>query len=213
MYVTLKVPDINEYPNGFPNFWLNWYFTGSISSNFQINALVITFIRLIEAAFVEYRLGKSKLTEFWKPNLSLNLSAMHRSISHFESCLSDMHRAIKCFTRLRRHKDLPEGLRLSLNDEKPRFVAEQISSKIAEIRHGIHHLEELVMKGKLQEGQFFTLQPDGPENPHPTELNQTIKTIDRLVIAQSELQFSSLATWLTEMGGYAEKIAAYEAPH
>jgi hypothetical protein len=212
MYVSIEAPEINEYPNGFSQYWLKVLFIGSVSFNFQINALATTYVRLVEAALVEYHLGQSKLKEFWGTHTSLNLAAMHRAVSHFESCLSDMHRAINCFTRLRRHKDLPEGLRLALNEEKPRFVADQISDQLRDIRNEIHHLEELVMDGRLQEGQAIALKPDGPETPHPTESNQTVKTIDRLVIAQRELQFSSIATWLTEMGRFADKIAAYQAP-
>ena len=212
MYVSIEVPEIDEYPNGFPLHWLKVWFIGSVSSSFQINALATTYIRLVEAALVEYRLGQSKLKEYWGTHTSLNIRAIDRAISHFESCLSDMHRAINCFTRLRRHKELPEGLRLALNEEKPRFVADQISDQLRAIRNEIHHLEDLVMDGRLQEGQAFALMPDGPETPHPTEPNQTVKTIDRLVIAQRELQFSHLATWLTEMGRFAEKIVAYEIP-
>ena len=55
------------------------------------------------------------------------------------------------------------------------------------------------------------LKSDGPETPHTTELNQTIKTIDRLVLGQRELLFSSLSTWLTEMGSFAEKITEFDA--
>jgi len=212
MYVSIEVPEIDEYPNGFPRYRLKGLFIGPVSSSFQINALSTTYIRLVEAALVEYRLGQSKLKEFWGTHTSLNIRAIDRAISHFESCLSDMHRAINCFTRLRRHKELPEGLRLALNEEKPRFVADQISDQLRAIRNEIHHLEDLVMDGRLQEGQAFALMPDGPETPHPTEPNQTVKTIDRLVIAQRELQFSHLATWLTEMGRFAEKIVAYEIP-
>lgn len=212
MYVSIEVPEIADYPNGFPQHWLKVLFIGSLSFNFQINALASTYVRLVEAALVEYRIGQSKLKEFWGTHTSLNLTAMYRSISHFESCLSDMHRAICCFTRLRHHKDLPQGLCLALNEEKPRFIAHQISDQLRKIRNEIHHLEELVMDGRLQEGKPFALKPDGPETTHPTEPNQTVKTIDRLVIAKRELKFSDLAAWLIEMGRFAEKIAAYEAP-
>jgi len=210
MYVSIEAPEINEFPNGFPLYWLKGFSHHPVSFNFQINSLATTYVRLIEAALVEYRLGLSKLKEFWEIHTSLNLSAVHQSVSHFESCLSDMHRAINCFTRLRRHKDLPEDLRSVLNEEKPRFIASHIADQLRDIRNDIHHLEELVMNGPLQEGQFITLVADGPETPHPTEPNQTIKVIDRLVIAQRELKFSSLAAWLTEMGHFAEKIAIYE---
>ena len=212
MYVSIKIPDIKEYPEGFPNYWLNFLFGRSISTNYQVTALASTYVRLVEAALAEYRLAMPKLDEFWNTHTSLNLGAMHRAISHFESCLSDMHRAINCFTRLRRHKDLPKSLQLKLNEQRPRFVADQISDQIREMRNAIHHLEEQVMNGTIQVGEPIALKPDGPERPHASEANQTVKTIDRLVIGQSELLFTDVAAWLSEMGRFADKIGTYEAP-
>ena len=63
------------------------------------------------------------------------------------------------------------------------------------------------MDGRISEGQPFGLKPDGSEVAHPTEPNQTIKTIDRLVIGEREVRFSELADWLTEMFAFAKKIA------
>lgn len=208
MHVSIDIPDINEYPEGFPQYWLKAIFISPVSSSFQINALTSTYVRLVEAALVEYRLGHLKLKEFWDTHTSLNLGAMHRSVSHFESCLSDMYRAINCFSRLRRHKELGE-LSQILNEERPRFIANDISDQLRAIRNEIHHLEELIMDGRLTEGSPIALKADGPETQHPTEANQTVKTIDRLVIAQRELLFSDLAIWLMEMGRFAEKLATY----
>ena len=208
MQLSIEVPEINEYPEGFPQYWLNILFKGSVSSSFQIIALASTYVRLVEAALVEYRMGHLKLKEFWSSHTSINLGAINRSVSHFESCLSDMYRAINCYTRLRRHKELRE-LSQALNEERPRFIADNISDQLRAIRNEIHHLEELVTDGRLTEGSPFALKPDGPETSHPTEANQTVKTIDRLVIAQRELLFADLASWLREMGRFAEKLSAY----
>jgi len=208
MYVSIEVPDISEYQQGFPKYWLKFLFIGTVSQNYQVNALVGTYVRLVEAALVEYRLGASMLRQFWGTHTSLNLGAMHRSMLHFESCLSDMNRAINCYRRLRRHKE-QNPLYLALNNEKPSFATDPVANKIRLMRNEIHHLDELVMNGRIQEGQPFAIKPDGPETPHPTEANQTTKSIDRLVIGQHELPFSSLATWLTEMGRFAEKIADF----
>ena len=212
MYIFFDVPDISEYQNGFPGYWLQILFISSVSENFQINALTTTYVRLVEAALVEYRLGQARLKEYWNTHTSINLSSMHRAASHFESCISDMHRAILCFRPLRRHKDLPDSLRQVLNAEKPRFIADHVSDQLREFRNAIHHLDQRVMKGLLQQGQPIALKPDGPEVPHPTEPNQTNKTIDRLVIAELELKFADLAAWLTEMGRFAEKFADYQGP-
>jgi hypothetical protein len=77
------------------------------------------------------------------------------------------------------------------------------------MRNEIHHLEQMVMEERISEGQPFALRADGPEVAHPTEPNQTIKTIDRLVIGQREVRFSELADWLTEMLRFAKIITDY----
>ncbi len=66
------------------------------------------------------------------------------------------------------------------------------------------------MDGRIQQGQPIAVKPDGPEVPHPTEKNQTVKSIDRLVIGQLEVKFSDIAIWLKEMGLFAEKISTYQ---
>src|SRR5947209_379277 len=104
MYVTIEVPEIQEYPQGFPQFWLKSIFIRSVSSNYQVHALASTYVRLVESALVEYKLGAEKVHEFWETHTSINLGAAHRAASHFESCLSDMYRATNCFRRLRRHR-------------------------------------------------------------------------------------------------------------
>lgn len=211
MYVEIEIPEIKDYPQGFPGYWVKTLFIASVSNSYQVNALASTYIRLVEAALVEYRMAQPRLQEFWDEHHSLKLSAMHRAISHFETCLTDMHRAIACFIRLRRHRKLPDGLKASLNLEKPGFIADRVFDRLREIRHAIHHLEERVVKGEIEEGEAFVLSPDGPETPHATEPNQTVKRIDRLKIGSSEILFTELAGWLLELGRFAEKIAAQEA--
>ncbi len=101
MYVEFDIPEINEYPEGFPEYWLKILFIKSPSERYQINALTSTYVRLVEAALVEYRLGVTKLKEFWQTHDSFNLGAMHRAISHFETCISNMDRATNCWYRPR----------------------------------------------------------------------------------------------------------------
>jgi hypothetical protein len=208
MYVSIDAPEIAEHPQGFPQYWLKSFFIQRVSTNYQIQALASTYVRLVEAALVEYRLGAEKLREFWGTHSHFNLGAAHRSVAHFESCLSDMYRATNCYRRLRRHKD-QDPLCLALNEEKPSFATNAVARLFFDMRHEIHHLEELVVDGRLEEGQPFALKPDGLETPHPTEANQTIKTVDRLIIGEREVKFAELAAWLREMGRFAEKIAEF----
>ncbi|AXS80632.1 hypothetical protein HYN24_11735 [Dechloromonas sp. HYN0024] len=75
------------------------------------------------------------------------------------------------------------------------------------MRNEIHHLEDSVLDGLITQGQNFALRPDGPEVPHPTEENQTVKTIDRLIIGPHEILFRELRQWLQEMTDAVSKIA------
>jgi len=210
MYMSIEIPEIDDYPKGFPAFWLKTLFVGTVSQNYQVNALASTYVRLVEAALIEYGLGSSKLREFWDTHDSFNLGAMHRCISHFESCLSDMQRAINCYRRLRRNRN-QDPLSVALNTEKAGFVTDAVADQVRNMRNEIHHLDENLIEGRLQQGQWIALRLDGPERPHPTEAQQTIKSIDRLAIAGRELLFSDLSTWLTEMAHVADKIANFDA--
>ncbi len=194
--------------SGFPQYWLKTLFIQSPSNRYQINALSSTYIRLVEAALVEYHAGAIKLKEFWSTHSSLNLGAMHRSISHFETCISNMYRATNCLRRLRRDRQR-DPISRALGVEKVNFISDSVTNRFRNIRNEIHHLEEMVMDGRISEGQWFTLNPNGPEVPHPTEPNQTIKTIDRLVIGDREIKFNELATWLMEMANVAVRITEF----
>lgn len=208
MYVHIEAPEIVEYESGFPQYWLKSIFIQRVSTHYQVNALASTYVRLVEAAITEYNLGIVRLREFWNTHTSFNLGAMHRSMSHFESCLSNMYRATNCYRKLRRNRD-QDPLSVALNIDKPSFATDPIADRFRLMRHEIHHLEELVIDGRLQEGQPFALKSDGRETPHPTEAHQTIKTIDRLVIGEREIHFFELAIWLREMASVAEKIAEF----
>ena len=208
MYVEIDLPDV-PIPDAFANYWLNYFFTGSPSTNFQINALANTYMRLVEAAIVEYRMGAVALRESWSNHASLGIKEAYRSIAHFECCLSDMHRAINAYRRLRGHKAL-DPLSAFLAHERPDFSTDRIADQLRLMRNGIHHLDEMIVKGQVTEGQPIALKPDGLVSQHPTEHGQTVKTIDRLVIGKERVSFRGIAAWLGEMSAAAEKISKFE---
>ena len=154
-------------------------------------------------------MASAALREFWANHNSLGLPMMHRFISHFETCVSDVHRAIDAYRRLRNHNSR-DALSLHLAEHKPAFVSDSVANRFREVRDAIHHLPEKLGKGEVTEGQFIALKPDGPEEPHPTETGQTIKTFDRLAIGPHELLFAAIAQTLTELVATTEKIAKYQ---
>ena len=105
MLVDFNLPEVLEPRAAVSSYWLRYMFVGSPSQNRQINALASTYMRLVEAAVVEYGLAASALRQVWSDHTSIGLPAMHRAIAHFEACVTDMHRAISAYRRLRSHRD------------------------------------------------------------------------------------------------------------
>ena len=52
MHVSIELPDITEYPKGFPQYWVKSVFVRRVSANYQVNALASTYVRLVEAALL-----------------------------------------------------------------------------------------------------------------------------------------------------------------
>ncbi|TAM47370.1 MAG: hypothetical protein EPN61_04655 [Burkholderiaceae bacterium] len=211
MYIDFNMPPAPEIAEIVSAYWSRYFFVGSPSGNYQINTLANTFVRVTEAAIVEYEFGTTAVREFWSESRALHLSSMHRAISHFETSLADVHRSIEVFRRLRNHKER-DRLAIYLAAYKPGFVSDAVATSFREIRNTIHHLGEKVLNGQISEGQPIALKPDGSEIPHPTEAGQTIKIIDRLVIGPHEITFVDLVATFGELSAAAAYMAGC-APH
>jgi hypothetical protein len=207
MYVKLELPDVKVSYTAFGNFWLNSMFVGGVSSDQQIQVLASTFVRLVESAIREYNLGVARTKEYWGTHDKIALGAMQQATSHFESCVSDMHRAVKCYRRLRRHPKL--GALISINDKRPGFVSASIHDQLRNARNEIHHMEDLIMSGDVPLDKSVAIRADGPEVPHPSEQNQTIKTIDRLTVGNCELKTADIRDWLLEMAEFCELLGKH----
>lgn len=206
MYVEFDLPALPPKRDAFSQYWLRSIFIKSPSIRYEINALANTYVRLVNAALVEYEEGGKRLRAFWATHTSFNLGAMNRSTSHFESCIFNANRATNCFRRLRGDR-LYDPIALALRQHNFSFPQDAIADRIREMRNEIYHLEDLVLDGRILQGQSFALRADGPEVPHPTEANQTVKTIDRLLIGSHEILFRDLVQWLIEMTDAVSKMA------
>jgi hypothetical protein len=202
MYIVLELPDVKVNYNVFGNFWLKSMFGGGLPSDPEVQVLASTFVRLVEAAIREYNMGVAGTRQYWGTHDKIALGAIQQATSHFEACVSDMHRAVNCFTRLRRHRNI--GSLSGINDQRPSFVSASVHDQLRNARNEIHHMEELVMKGGVTQGRSSAIHADGPEIIHPSEPGQTIKTIDRLSVGNCELLVQDIASWLLEMAKFCE---------
>lgn len=217
MIVKIEIPNLEGQQRNFARFWWKSIWFGSVTDSDVVNSLVITYLRLVDAALIEYELGGAALHRYWD-KVALGeqsaeggrLEAMGRSISHFENCLVSMHRAILAFRRLRRSKELPEELQRHLSDDRPNFVADRIADQLRKMRDAISHLDNRLIDGRISKGEPVNLLPTGNEVPHPTEENQTIKTIDRVALGPHEVTFLDLAEWLQEMVRFATRLFEFD---
>jgi len=100
MHIVYEVPELDRSLQGFPEFWARTLFIGPVSPNPQLHALSVMFVRLVEAALVEYALGRQALMQYHNTHQALAIGALSRSVSHFESCLTDAHRARQAFNAI-----------------------------------------------------------------------------------------------------------------
>ena len=209
MRIELKLPDLTEFPKGFPDYWLNIIFTNNQPLSYKVRAIITSYVRLVEAAMTEYCQARSLIHAVWNDNLSTRLGDHNRAVANFEACLTNMHRAVRFMIQIRRRIDIPKDLKSQILP-KPQFTEARISDRIRNVRDAIHHLDEKIIDGSLSENTPFALQATGPETPIPDEPGQTLKAIDRLKIGRLEIKLMELHKWLVEMGRCAEQISLYE---
>jgi hypothetical protein len=209
MIFELNLPELSEYPDGFPDYWLNILFRNNQSTvSYKGRAAITTYVRLVEAAMTEYREARSLIHKAWNGD-GMGLRDNIRACAYFEACLLNMHRAARFMISIRSSRDVPRALK-DLFPGKPLFTRPHIADRIRDVRDEIHHLDEHVLKGTIPENSTFALLASGPETPVPHEPGQTLKTIDRLQIGSYEIPFSDLCKWLLEMARCAEQISEYE---
>jgi hypothetical protein len=207
--VEFDLPELPDPSAELSNYWVRYFFVSSPSQDRAVNALASTYMRLVEEAIVEYQLASAALHKVWSDHSSIQLGAMHRSISHFESCVTDMHRAIATYRRLRNHPTR-DPLSAHLTWPKPVFNSDKVAAQLRNARDAVHHLDDKLKDGEVRDGTPIVLAPAGPEVAHPSEAGQTIKTFDRLTIGEHDLLFRDIAGWLSEMEAIAIRIAEFD---
>ncbi|UFX43952.1 hypothetical protein HAP47_0032845 [Bradyrhizobium sp. 41S5] len=213
MIVEIAIPELNSVPERFPSHWPNIILLGNRPDEYKIHAIITTYVRLVEGAYVHYKNAQRLVQAVWNNHDSLAIGSHNLSAIYFEDCINSMHRAVLCMKRIRNNREVPASLR-NMFPDTPHFTKDAIANRIRDIRDAIQHMDEYVLKGEIPEGKTFMLTATGPETPvlDPNQPNQTLKRIDRLTIGDAEVLFTDLVVWLHEMGKCAESISKYERP-
>jgi hypothetical protein len=213
MIVEIAIPELTLYPDGFPSRWLGIIVLGNRRDEYKIHAIITTYIRLVEGAYVHYKNARQRAQAFWNNHASVDMFSHNLSATYFEDCINSMHRAILCMKRIHSYPEVPADLK-NLFPKEPQFTAGAVADRIREIRNAIQHMDERVLKETIPENTPFMLMATGPDTPvlDSDQPNQTLKVIDRLTIGSDEVLFVDLVTWLHEMGECAEVISKYKRP-
>ena len=209
MIVNVDIPEITQFANGFPRHWMNVFLLGNRPDEYRAHAVVTTYVRVVEGAFIHYALARENVNRFWNTHTSIAIGNHNLSSTYFEDCITLMHRAALCMTRIRGRKaTVPADLK-ELFPNRPRFTADQVRGRLRRVRDAIQHMDEQVANGEIPQNTPFQLTAGGPETPVPDQPGQTLKVIDRLTIGDQTVLFTELVEWLIEMGQCAETISNY----
>jgi hypothetical protein len=190
---------------------MNVVFLGNRPDAYKIHAIVTTYVRLVEGALVHYGQARQHTLTYWDTHAEVAMGSATLSVTYFEDCLTSMHRATLCMSRIRSNRQVPDDIE-ALFPRKPRFASAAVAERLRGVRDAIQHMDERVLRGQIPDGTPFSLMATGDETPLSDQPGQTLKVIDCLVIGDQKLSFVELAQWLTEMGDCAEIISKYERP-
>jgi len=176
MIVRVAIPEITKYANGFPSHWMNIVFLGNRPDAYKIHAIVTTYVRLVEGAFVHYKQARQYVLAFWNTHTEIGIGSHNLASTHFEDCINSMHRATLCMIRIRSNREVPADLK-ALVPTKPRFAAEGVAKRLRDMRDTIQHMDEKVLNAEIPDGSPFMVLATGDETPmlDSDQPNQTLE--------------------------------------
>lgn len=209
MIFALDIPEPTG-PQTFPGI-ITAALIGNQYPNYQSHAMLISFVRFVEAAHVQYRLGREGAQKWVAAHGSVR-SFLDAS-SAFETCLVSMHRAVRCMRAIRSRAEV-STVAQALFPTRPTFMVGSIQNRLSKVRNAIQHNDEMVFTGQIPAQTAFMLTLAGTDvpTPMPGQPDQTTKTWDSVEIATHRISFTEICGWLEEMSAAAEAISAYQAP-
>lgn len=191
--IKYEIPDLNL--NQLSHiFMYNRYFIGIGPSDYEVYALFMNYVRLVDILLREYENGRKELTHFLSvKNESLSTHIVIIASGHFEMCVSTLKRVTTYLERIKGHPKVARQLKDSL--PKNLSILNGTTIKIiTDMRDAIVHLENRIQRGEITSGQSLCIFP--------------VK--DGLELGKHKIQFSDLALWIREAHDCSKIIAEYK---
>lgn len=191
----MDIPDLSDLRKLSLYFTTRRIFFASGPENSSQYTLVSNYIRLVDLAISEYQEGRERVFSYWQHNGSLVLGAMISATGYFESCLSNIQRALYLLEKIRRHRNLPSDLKDKIPKGLKTFRG-RTNNDIRQMRNIIQH---------------FRKKDKGVDQPSLEEsLTLSLKLYsDRLVLGDNLITYQVLSEGLKELHQYANNIHSY----
>ena len=186
MIVEIQIPDLSQWQDGFPNYYLGLIFKGNRPKDDAAHALLNGYIRLVEGAVRFYEAARKAIILGWNTHDKLMLGAFNDATNSFEACVTNMYRAATFMERIRGTPAIDTNFKNTL---KPVPIFVRRIKAIREIRRAIHHLDEAITGPGVTTGMPIFLVTTG--DIVRRDDRQEIKTIDRLQIGECKIKFDA----------------------
>jgi hypothetical protein len=154
---TCSAPDLsNLFLPVISNYILNRVFTNRGGhTNPQVQSYIHNFILSTDKALRAYNYGRLLILKYAASNNRMKL--LFHALAEFETCISTVNRALLLADRMVKHRDNPEIERTQ------RRLLDSYKRKIEPIRHVIEHMDKVIAKGEIRDGepQMLAVSSDG----------------------------------------------------
>lgn len=150
-------------------------------------ALVVNFVRIVDVVLADYHSVRAALTTYvTTPNEFIY--PLFEAISHTETCVTNLLRAIKMARRIRQDKAGPQI------DRHIAVLTNNVADRVLAFRNKIQHVDDTLINGTWQ----------------PPAAHCLITRDDRIELYGKEILYAELARWITTLHGIASELATYK---
>jgi len=188
-----KIPDLSHLTE--KKATSSYILTGLIGSDNNLDPKFVLFrklfVRLADKAIYEYSMAREAVIDQIKDkDGGIYIVPI---INHLENCINSLRRLFHLFDHLKKAKYSPIFF-----DRTLRKLLDSKNEAIQGIRNSIEHIDNLIINGKISEGQTIALDISEDSS--------------KLVIGSKKISTNDLANLISHFYHIARELAIYNAP-
>ena len=171
-----NIPDLEEYLNQTISIWLNSYALGTKKVPTESYFRISNFFRLLNQTTYQYECARQELLLHVDPQNKV-LKHYYSALSHFESCISFLHRTIRFIKSIKRDKSTQTISR------HQSVLTNKTEKDLKDFRDSIEHIDNMIANGEITQ-----------------EMNKILSISENSIkLKDVEISFSELANWIKQL--------------